>query len=130
MVNQEVKVNLHLVEIHNKEDKEAFSNHLSETEQVGQGKVVFNKADTVLHKQTIILLVAIVHHKEAINDLHSEVVDNKEDNLDRDNKEDSLDRDNLVKDNLVKDKVVKDKLDKDNKVKDLKVEVIYQQLLD
>ena len=79
----------------------------------------------MLHKQTIILLVAIVHHKEAINDLHSEVVDNKEDNLDRDNKEDSLD-----KDNLVKDKVVKDKLDKDNKVKDLKVEVIYQQLLD
>ena len=120
VVNQEVKVSLHLAEIHNKEDKEAFSN-LSETEQVGQGKVVFNKADTVLHKQTIILLVAIVHHKEAINDLHSEAVDNKED---------SLDRDNLVKDNLVKDKVVKDKLDKDNKVKDLKVEVIYQQLLD
>ena len=121
MVNQEVKVNLHLAEIHNKEDKEAFSNHLSETEQVGQGKLVFNKEDTVFHKQTIILLVAIVHHKEAINDLHSEAVDNKED---------SLDRDNLVKDNLVKDKVVKDKLDKDNKVKDLKVEVIYQQLLD
>ena len=121
VVNQEVKVNLHLAEIHNKEDKEAFSNHLLETEQVGQGKVVFNKADTVLHKQTIILLVAIVHHKEAINDLHSEEVDNKEV---------SLVRDNLVKDNLVKDKVVKDKLDRDNKVKDLKVEVIYQQLLD
>ena len=115
VVNQEVKGNLHLAEIHNK-DKEAFSNHLLETEQVGQGKVVFNKADTVLHKQTIILLVAIVHHKEAINDLHSEEVDNKEV---------SLARDNLVKDNLVKDN-----LDKDNKVKDLKVEVIYQQLLD
>ena len=121
VVNQEVKVNLHLAQIHNKEDKEAFSNHLSETEQVDQGKVGFNKVDTVLHKQTIILQVVIVHHKEAINDLHSEEVDNKED---------SLDRDNLVKDKVVQDKVVKDNLDKDNKVKDLKVEVIYQQLLD
>ena len=121
VVNQEVKANLHLAEIHNKEDKEAFSNHLSEMEQVDQGKVIFNKVVTVLHNQTIILLVDIVRHKEAINDLHLEEVDNKEG---------SLVRDNLVKDKLVKDKLIKDNLDKDNKVKDLKVEVIYQLLLD
>ena len=120
VVNQEVKGNLHLAEIHNK-DKEAFSNHLLETEEVDQGKVLFNKVVTVLHKITIILLVVIVHHKEAINDLHSEEVDNKEV---------SLVRDNLVKDNLVKDNLDKDNKVKVNKVKDLKVEVIYQQLLD
>ena len=121
VVNQEVKVNLHLVEIHNKEDKEAFSNHLLETEEVDQGKVISNKVVTVLHNQNIILLVVMVHHKEAINDLHSEEVDNKEV---------SLVRDNLVKDNLVKDNLDKDNKVKVNKVKDLKVEVIYQQLLD
>ena len=120
VVNQEVKVNLHLVEIYNK-DKEAFSNHLLETEEVDQGKVLSNKVVTVLHKPTIILLVVIVHLKEAINDLHSEEVDNKEV---------SLVRGNLVKDNLVKDNLDKDNKVKDNRVKDLKVEVIYQQLLD